>query len=98
MNMYLLLLIHKKLTLLHKSTLFLPGNTTTNKTITLQTTWNKLPMSVSIILKKLDIPQEKAGGPDDLAAYIGTNVKVILCGSEQICLIVRYCYMSFKQF
>jgi len=25
------------------------------------------------------------------------NLKVILCASEQICLIVRYCYMSFKQ-
>ena len=25
------------------------------------------------------------------------NVKVILCASEQICLIVRYCYMNFKQ-
>jgi len=25
------------------------------------------------------------------------NLKVILCAPEQICLIVRYCYMSFKQ-
>jgi len=25
------------------------------------------------------------------------SVKVILCASEQICLIVRYCYRSFKQ-
>jgi len=24
-------------------------------------------------------------------------VKVILCASEQICLIVRYCHRSFKQ-
>jgi len=33
--------------------------------------------------------------------YFGENNKqsleVILCASEQICLIVRYCYRSFKQ-
>ena len=27
----------------------------------------------------------------------GTNVKVILCASEHICSIVRYCFGSFKQ-
>jgi len=25
------------------------------------------------------------------------NFKVILCASEHICLIARYCYRSFKQ-
>ena len=24
-------------------------------------------------------------------------IKVILCASEQMCSIVRYCYMSFEQ-
>jgi len=26
-----------------------------------------------------------------------SNVKVILCASEHICSIVRYCFRSFKQ-
>ena len=30
-------------------------------------------------------------------SYEGIYVKVILCASEHICSIVRYCFRSFKQ-
>lgn len=41
------------------------------KTVTLQTTWNELPVAVQNRLKSLDRRIAAAKGPDELAEFVG---------------------------